>query len=408
MATNVLFLGRFYPNKILKTISQDTGGKVGFSNHNFEKSLIAGFTSNSALNFRVITAPMVYSFPHNNKKAFIKKEQYTENGIPVRSTGFCNLVFFNIFSSIYSLVKIIISELKKFDGSTVNIVVNTPNIVHSVALEIAKKFVNKKINTILIIPDVPECITQMDNKRNLKSRIVSIINTFNAYLSKRYNKYVFLTEAMNDYYNVPKPNYIVMEGLIDRSKFISENTTNYDKEIILYAGTLRRIFGVMNLIDVFLKGDFANTELWICGSGECASEIENIASESPNIKFFGLVDSSEAIRLQSLATILANPRSSKGEYTKYSFPSKTIEYLLAGKTIIMNRLPGIPKEYDQFLNYPDSEDIDSWINKITEILTMDKNERNKKNYLGREFVLNKKTAVIQCRRIANMFSNINI
>lgn len=403
---NVLFLGRFYPHKVLKTIYHDTRGKVGFSNHNFEKSLIAGFASNNNLNFRVVTAPLVYSFPHNNKNAFIKKEQYIEDGISVKSTGFCNLAFINIFSTIFSLVRIIHSELKEFDGPCVNIVVNTPNIIHSIALEIAKKIVNKKINTVLIIPDVPECMTKMDNKQSLKSRIVSVINKFNAHLSKRYDKYVFLTEAMNDFYNVKKTDYIVMEGLIDDNRFISDNTTNYNKEIILYSGTLRRIFGIMNLIDVFIKGKFDNTELWICGSGECAQEIKNIASNSTNIKFFGLVDSSEAIRLQSLATILANPRSSEGEYTKYSFPSKTIEYLLAGKTVIMNRLPGVPKEYDQYLNYPDSEDTNSWINKLKEILAMDKNERNKKNFLGKEFVLSEKTATIQCKRIVNMLSNI--
>lgn len=405
---NILFLGRFYPKKILETISQDTDGKVGFSNHNFEKSLIAGFSSNDDVNLRVVTSPMVFSFPHNNKKAIIKKEQYIENGISIRSTGFFNLAFVNTLSSIFSLVRVLCSELKKYEGNVVNVVVNTPNIIHSIALEIACNFVGKKINKLLIIPDVPECITRMDNKKGVKSRIVSVLNRFTAYLSKRYDKYVFLADAMNDFYNVPKSDYIVMEGLIDKNKKISENSTQSDKEIILYAGTLRRIFGVMNLIEVFTKGNFDNTELWICGSGECAEEIEKIAAQSKCIKFFGLVDSSEAIRLQSIATILANPRSSAGEYTKYSFPSKTIEYLLAGKTVIMNRLPGIPKEYDQYLNYPESEDTDSWINKINDILKMDKSERNKKNQSGRDYILSNKTANIQCRRIINLFSGINL
>ena len=44
-----------------------------------------------------------------------------------------------------------------------------------------------------------------------------------------------------------------------------------------------------------------------------------------------------------------NPRSADAEYTKYSFPSKTIEYLATGVPVVMNRLPGIPEEYEYFV-----------------------------------------------------------
>ncbi len=53
---NILFLGRFYPAKLLKTIQTDTRGKVGFSNHNFEMSLIEGFATLPEVNLRVVTA----------------------------------------------------------------------------------------------------------------------------------------------------------------------------------------------------------------------------------------------------------------------------------------------------------------------------------------------------------------
>ena len=360
---NVLFLGQFYPKGIIENIVEDTRGKVGFSNHNFEMSLISGFSKHRDVNLRILTAPMVFSFPHNNKNAFIRKVSYIENNYSVNSIGFCNIAVINKFYQKWVLTKAIIKEIETFGGDEITIVVNTPSLTLSSALfKSLSDITGKKIKTVLIVPDVPECMIKMSGKMNLKNRIVQLLNKRNAQLSLRYDKYVYLTEAMNDFYQAKSNDYIVIEGLIDDSKVKIEYTPpkfEGNKEIILYTGTLRRIFGVMNLIEAFKKAEIADAELWICGSGECASEIEQIAKNNASIKFYGLVSSQKALELQSKATILANPRSSEGEYTKYSFPSKTIEYLLAGRTVIMNRLPGVPLEYDNYIEYPDDESIES-------------------------------------------------
>lgn len=403
---NVLFIGKFYPKGIIEHIVEDTRGKVGFSNHNFEMSLIGGFAALKDINLRVLTAPMVYSYPHNNKNAFIRKTSYVEKNYPVRSIGFCNIAVLNQFSEIRTLTKAIRKEIEAFDGDEVAVVVNTPSLILSSALfKALPKIKNKKITTVLIVPDVPECLAEMSGKMTLKNRLVRQLNKRNAQLSQRYDKYVYLTEAMNDFYHADPKDYIVMEGLIDETKVKSAYTApDYEdgKEIILYTGTLRRIYGFMNLMEAFEKAALPNAELWICGSGECASEIEERANNNPAIKFFGLVSSEKARELQSKATILANPRPSEGEYTKYSFPSKTIEYLLAGRTVIMNRLPGVPEEYDKYLFYPDNESKDAWISKFREIFMMPTAERQAHDEAGRNFIRNMKTASVQCSRIVRL------
>lgn len=402
---NVLFLGRFYPCNILNSIVKDTRGKVGFSNHNFEQSLIKGFSCRNDVCLRVLSAPMVFSFPHNNKNAFIKKNNYLESDYTVRSIGFCNIAIVNIVSEIYALTKAIRQEISNFESDRVTIIVNTPSLILSTALfKAIKKVKGKEIKTVLIVPDIPECMVEMNGTKSLKNKLVQWFNKRNAKLSLKYDKYVYLTEAMNDFYHANSKDYIVMEGLIDDSKAnvnIKSNDFN-KKEIILYTGTLSRIFGIMDLVNMFETAQFQNCELWICGSGECASEIEQLAKSNSNIKFYGLVDSNKAILLQSKATILANPRSANGNYTKYSFPSKTIEYLMAGKTVIMNRLPGIPTEYDKYLHYPQNETSEAWKEKLMEIFKMDKAERKLRNDAGREFIIEKKLASIQCARIAEL------
>lgn len=403
---NVLFLGQFYPKGIIENIVEDTRGKVGFSNHNFEMSLISGFSKHRDVNLRILTVPMVFSFPHNNKNAFIRKINYIENNYSVNSIGFCNIAVINKFYQKWALTKAIIKEIETFRGDEITVVVNTPSLTLSSALfKSLSDITGKKIKTVLIVPDVPECMIKMSGKMNLKNRIVQLLNKKNAQLSLRYDNYVYLTEAMNDFYQAKSSDYIVMEGLIDDSKVKIEYTPpkfEGNKEIILYTGTLRRIFGVMNLIEAFKKSEIADAELWICGSGECASEIEQIAKNNASIKFYGLVSSQKALELQSKATILANPRSSEGEYTKYSFPSKTIEYLLAGRTVIMNRLPGVPLEYDNYIEYPDDESIESWAKKMREIVDDDKENRLKLNIAGRKFILYNKTAKLQCGRILDL------
>lgn len=407
--SNVLFIGRFYPKGVIENIVEDTYGKVGFSNHNFELSLIEGFSKLPDINLRVLTAPMVYSYPHNNKNAFIKSISYCDKNYTVKSIGFCNIAIINFLSQKQALCKAIRKEIYSFNNDNeIAIIVNTPSLVLSSALfQALHNIKGKKIKTTVIVPDVPECLVEMNGKMTIKNRLVQQLNKRNARLSLFYNKYVYLTEAMNDFFHSNVHDYIVMEGLIDESRisstFIAPNC-NEKKEIILYTGTLRRIFGVMELIEAFKKANLNNAELWICGSGECANEIIQQANKNPRIRFYGLVSSQLALELQLQATILANPRSSTGSYTRYSFPSKTIEYLLAGRTVIMNRLPGIPNEYDKFIEYPDDESIESWANKLNEIVNENKNIRLQRSLSGRNFILDNKTAVAQCKRILDFIN----
>ena len=407
--SNILFIGKFYPQGIIDNIVEDTNGKVGFSNHNFELSLIEGFSKLPDIDLKVLTAPMVYSYPHNNRNAFIKSISYNHKNYTVKSIGFCNIAIINLLSQTLSLCKAIRNEIYSFNNDEgIAIIVNTPSLVLSSALfQAIRNIKDKKIKTTVIVPDVPECLVKMNGKITIKTRLVQHLNKHNARLSLLYDKYVYLTEAMNDFFHSNIHDCIVMEGLIDESrvssKFIAPNY-NDKKEIILYTGTLRRIFGVMDLIDAFVKANLTNAELWICGSGECANEITQLAIKNPQIKFYGLVNSQRALELQSQATILANPRSSTGSYTRYSFPSKTIEYLLAGRTVIMNRLPGIPTEYDKYIEYPDDESIESWANKLNGIVNENKDTRMKQSLAGRNFILENKTAAAQCKRILDFIN----
>ena len=117
----------------------------------------------------------------------------------------------------------------------------------------------------------------------------------------------------------------------------------------LYTGKLDSRFGIKEMIEAFISIPDKEYQLWICGDGSDRKMVENAAKQDNRIKFFGLVRQEVAFTMQAQATLLINPRKGDEPYTKYSFPSKTMEYMASGTPTVMYPLPGIPMEYYKHL-----------------------------------------------------------
>lgn len=399
---NLVFVGRFFPKKILSTISVDSRGSVGMSNHNFEMSIINGFCQQTNIQLHCLSIPGVYSYPRNNKRIYTKTESYYHQNARVYSVGFCNLPIVKEIWSTFALAYKLLRVIKNSKEDRVDVVINTPHHCLITALQIAKLLTRKRVTQTVILPDIPSLVTAMGKTNKVKTFILEHLDKQSMRQTSHSDGLVLLTEAMMDFFSRPIK-HIVMEGIVDvktmDQQVAKPVSNNY---IILYTGTLRKIFGVMNLVLAFQMLKQENIELWICGSGECKDAIEEAALQDPRIKFFGLVNSQMALKFQHQATILVNPRTSEGEYTKYSFPSKTMEYLLAGKSVIANRLPGIPEEYYEYIYTPKDESVVAMAECINSVLAIDDNERNNKALSGREFVMNKKNSKTQTARIIEM------
>lgn len=399
---NIIYLGKFFPQTLLRTINEDCKVKMGMSNHNFEMSILNGLCQQEDIELRCISCPGVYSYPHNNKKLFTKRESYDYKNTHIESAGFCNLVGIKEKCAVRSCARLIVKAANSFVGDNLHIIINTPDIRLFDAVRMAERKTKKRITKTVIIPDIPSMVTAMDKQNPIKAYL----------LAKRYfkvmeytansNGLVLLTEAMMDYVSKPVK-HIVMEGIVDVSTMdIKQVPIVTNKEVILYTGTLRKIFGVMNLVDAFRMVHDKNAELWICGSGDSEEAIKEAARKDSRIKFFGLVDSKTALEMQHKATILVNPRTSEGEYTKYSFPSKTMEYLLAGRSVIINRLQGIPEEYYDYAYTPKNESVEAFADCIMDVLHMNQKAREERADAGRRFIIEKKNSKMQMERVLNL------
>lgn len=402
---NILYLGKFFPQTMLRTIKADSKGKIGFSNHNFEMSILNGLCQQEGISLRCITLPGVFSYPQNNRNFITKSEYYDFRNTHITSVGFCNLIGIKELWATINCARTIMGEISKFQEGVINVVINTPDSRLLDALEIVKKKCGRSITQTVIIPDIPSMVSSMDKQNFIKSALLVRRDKKSMEQTSESNGLVLLTEAMMDFVSKPVK-HIVMEGIVDIGTMDKNGVEDIgDKKIILYTGTLRKIFGVQNLVKAFQLMPDEDVELWICGAGDSKDFIENAATKDSRIKFYGLVESSTALEMQHKATILVNPRTSEGEYTKYSFPSKTMEYLLAGKSTVANRLPGIPEEYFNYVYTPIDESVEALADCLANVLHMNAEERVVRAEAGRRFILEKKNSKVQMERVIKMIES---
>lgn len=401
----IIFIGRFFSDLLLKTANENSKGYVNLSNHNFEISIINGLKANEGIDLSCITVPDNFSYPYHHSCLFTKGDEYVKNDIPVKQCSLCNLPIVNSLWATILVTSYLLKQCRDCNENGLSIMVNCPKSVLMLPVLLLRIFLLKRIKTVLIVPDIPSVVSSsLKSGFSLKSFFVKFQDVFSLFLAKKFEHFVLLTEQMNQIYK--SDSYIVMEGLIDikqpsyrRNNIIS----NTEKQILLYTGSLHRIYGILKLIEAFIELKFRNVELWICGSGDSSSEVAAYANQYHNIYFYGMVSRQEVLELQENATILVNPRTNSGNFTKYSFPSKTLEYLIARKPVIMYRLDGVPSEYYNYVYTPQDDSIESLKNIIEEVLLMDPQLRDKRANRGYEFILENKNSKAQMKKIIDSF-----
>lgn len=251
--------------------------------------------------------------------------------------------------------------------------------------------------TIGIVTDLPEYQGVSSNSYMLR---------LNNWAIHRQDGYVFLTEAMNFKLNKQNKPYVVVEGFSDeKMSLFSHKEWNPERKIVIYAGSLCAKYGICDLIDAFLSVRKDNEQLWIYGDGDYASEVERISTENDEIVYWGRQPNDVVVTAEMEATLLVNPRRPEGEYTKYSFPSKTLEYMSTGTPVLMYKLPGIPEEYSHYLYYIAGKDTISDDLRLTLDKTID--ELAGQGAAAKEYVLSKKSSTVQAKKILELIRRMN-
>jgi glycosyltransferase involved in cell wall biosynthesis len=214
--------------------------------------------------------------------------------------------------------------------------------------------------------------------------------------------FVVISDLMVNSLKISHKPWIRIEGIYDISKNI-EFVKKEKYKTILYTGTLDRRYGVLKLIRAFKSIESLDYRLWICGEGDSRKEIELESRCDSRILYLGQLSHNEVLILQRKATVLVNPRTSNGEFTKFSFPSKTMEYLASGTPTILYRLKGIPEEYFRYCYVIEGNDDTNLKEKIIEICEKSQDELNEIGERAHQFISEFKNPMFQIKKMKDLF-----
>ena len=225
---------------------------------------------------------------------------------------------------------------------------------------------------------------------------------------KYIDKYILFAKPMAEYLHIDKDKYIVIEGMVnfknimEKEKIIQEYGD--EKKYIMYAGGINEKYGVLNLVKAFNQINNRKFELWLYGAGDAVDQIEQLSKKNSRIKYKGVVTNEEVLIAEKNATLLINPRPTNEEYTKYSFPSKNLEYMLSGTPLLTTKLPSMPKEYYKYVFILEDESINGFEKKLKELLNKDDLTLFNKGKEAKQFVMERKNNIEQTKEICNFIN----
>lgn len=389
----MIILGPLFPEEREQEIISASRRGVSNAANNFQWNMIKGIQTNTNERLVVINALPVGTWPKNYRIFYMKDKNWFYGSIVGHEIGCWNIP---IMKQLIRMEKTL-AWLKKYPDEK-EIIIFTAYLPFFWAVS----RLHSEYKVTAVITDIPE-FYDMHQVSAFRKLLRNIHYKIVYHFMKRTDRFILLTEQMAEHLHVGSRPYIVMEGMCGET--VKESAVAKNQPFsLLYTGRLNRRYGLELLLEAMKELDDKDIELWLCGSGEMEKEIEACANQDSRIKFFGFLPHEETVRLQQQATVLVNPRTNQGEYTKYSFPSKTMEYMVSGRPVMMFRLDGIPKEYDYFLTYIPKENAESIAATIKSLKEMSPSELDAIGKREQEFVLKNKNRNVQMRRVLDFIN----
>ena len=348
--------------------------KGGYQQQKFNDNIVRGLS-----NFDKVVA--LSALPCSNCRVDeIKKE---ENGVIYHSIKSVKGKL-NKIVKITELIKVGKKIIKKYkiDCIICDAISSAPSMA---SVKLGKKY---NLPTYAIVTDVPE--KMVGGEMGFTGKIT-------AKLMKKYDGYILLTEQMNEIVNPNNKPFIVMEGACANAPKLTEKGSVKN---IMYTGSLwKNDAGIEYFTEGFIEANLDGVELHYYGTGEAVSYLQEVSKTYPSVKYMGCVTNEQIVKEQTKATLLVNPRPSNEEFCKYSFPSKTFEYMVSGTPVLMTKLPGVQKEYFDYVFTIDNETSDGVKEKLQEIFSLSFDELIEKGLTARKFVMENKNYIAQSEKI---------
>ena len=339
----LFYFGSVCADEVFNDTVKKSKVKPSASAQNFENALIKGLLENN-VELTVVSAESIATYPKGNRLILKERKDTLNAGCTSNILPAINLPFFKQNGHAERAKKHLMKWLKTNKDESEKCVL-VYEIYPAVVKRMQKLCARYHCKIFAVITDIPSTMfTYTQSKSILKHLFSGAYRKSAIKLQGKFDGYIYLTEAMSEEVAPGKP-YTVVETIADTSVFDAVGTP--EKSVppaVMYAGALYKKYGVDLIVDSFERVK-TNCELWLFGSGDYEEEIKKRAQRNTRIKFFGRVSRQEVLMYEKKASLLLNIRSDEDVYTRYSFPSKMVEYLLSGTPLLTTKLSGIPVEY---------------------------------------------------------------
>lgn len=398
----ILFLGGMFPKNI-NIVENNSKGSIQYAANVLQWNIIDALKNNPDVELTLGSAYFIGSYPKRYSRIRIVAETYECNGVKLDVIPFLNLPVVKNISRQIHVKRYIQKWIAQNDGEQLYIIAYSADTPFIYAINRIKRRY-RCIQTHLIVPDLPEhmnlgknvgfAYTLLKNgDMQIQTKVLSAIDGF-----------TFLTKWMSEEYNIFNKPYCVVEGMInpnDRAE-IPANKNNSDMFSIVYTGTLNERYGVMKLVEAMKYIHLPNIQLVLCGEGDAHKLITEASIKDKRIQYKGQVTRDVAIKYQQEAGVLVNPRNGEEDFTKYSFPSKNLEYMMHKRPVLVFKLPGIPDEYDDILKYFHGASPEVMAKDIMDIYNMTEDERTSLGERITSFAVEQKNNVSQTSKILSV------
>lgn len=381
----VLYVSNLCLPQVYENLFEDKRYKSSEAVQKYHRIMAEGF----ALNGCEVISLGVVPANKNVRKKFISLPKGELNGVKYKHLRTINL---SIIKQLLNAVGVYFNVLK-YGGKESFVICDGLSYLASKAAVLACKL--KRLKSVVIITDLPEFFAGTDEKT---------VKRYNALFDK-FTAYVVLTEKMIEKLGYISKPYVVLEGQVDSLENKMQKIHKKEsKKVIMYAGTVQSQYGLKMLVEGFILANLSGYELHVYGNGDYAEEIDRISKVHSNVKHFPSQPNDVIVEKEKEAYILVNPRPTNEEYTKYSFPSKNMEYMVSGTAVLTTSLPGMPEEYKQYVYLIENETTDGVCKAFKKISELSEEDIISKGRLAREFVLFKKNNKMQTNRIIELIT----
>ena len=395
----ILYISALSSEKLIQSIYEQTGNNPGFAVQKFSRLLVKGLNANGCQTIAFTNPPIVRGVMPDLFVCLGKEE---EKGVKYKYIPFINLPMLKhicvmLYAFFYVLFWGLINRKEKA------IICDVLNVSACMGALLATKL--NRIQSVGVVTDIYGMMVSK-TKGGLATILSSIARKIHDLYVKNFNRYILLTEAMTNLVNSKNHPYIVMEALCDSS--LSAEPFQPSKKVqprtVIYAGGLFEKYGLKMLVEGFIKANIENASLVLYGSGSYVDELKAVCAKHTNVEYRGVVPNEEVVAEELKATLLVNPRFTTEEFTKYSFPSKNMEFMASGTPLLTTKLPGMPKDYYPYVFLFEKETIEGYAKALTDTLSHSESELVEYGKKGREFVLTTKNNIEQGKRILSFVS----